>query len=69
MGNPTVFYPGDEPTPCWSCKHFLGLGTQPVTSAVMNNTVTCAERGRFLFIDPDEGCRAFEPLPCADGES
>jgi hypothetical protein len=61
MGNAAIFYPGDEPTPCWTCIHFIGLHTQSIGNTPADGhlacTVTCAQRGRYCFTDPDAGCR------------
>lgn len=58
MGNATIVHQDEPSTPCWSCRHFLGLHTRPFGSGV-SVTVNCAERGRFWHVDPDRGCKHY----------
>lgn len=72
MGNPALTLPPDEPTPCWTCRHFIGLHTQWIgkfpVSGFLSDSVTCAERGRYTHTDPNSGCRYWQRAPGAAGQ-
>lgn len=57
MGNPCIWYPDDEPTPCWTCAQFVGLTT--AWRGYLALGVTCAERGRYCGANPQVGCRRY----------
>jgi hypothetical protein len=53
MGNASIHFDGDDPTPCWSCQHFMAVQTSRIGWLF----VRCADRGTWTQADPAVGCR------------
>lgn len=70
MGNPNIHYPGDAPTPCWSCEHFAGLRTcstiEPLVPAgfYFSRYILCNRDVPWPSVgNPDTGCRFWSTDP------